>query len=285
MRWHGAWIGAQVTGVIVSSLIWLLIAAGSPPATGVALVAGVVLVAGRNTRVGLWWRFGARPATSFERGRVLEAIVPVASLRGRGQPAVWIATRHSTRLVVMPSSHNLVISREMLSRVVLRQINDDRVCVLVSQAAGQQPIESSTLVAAVSAYCLPSTAIEIVVASLGRASRSTRLMSMSWKARWLILAVALVDSAQAARWPVLFGLAAFAALSVTTPLLRKRWNYTLRRLGDERVVADGFGPDLAAMIRRTRSSVADEERAEALDHEASRASSSPRGALFGRSSR
>lgn len=93
MSWRGAWFRAQITGLVFSSLVWLVVATLCLPAAAAALAAGLVWMLGRNTRAGLWWRHGARPATPFERDQVLAAIVPVGSLRGRHQPAIWVGRR------------------------------------------------------------------------------------------------------------------------------------------------------------------------------------------------
>lgn len=276
MRWRGAWAVAQLTGVIVSTLIWIVVAGSSLGVFAAAVGVGVLAVAGRNSRAGLWWRFGARPASSGEERNVQAAIVPILSLRGRRQPAVWVASRLAGRAAVMPTATDLLVSRGLLQQIVIGEISDDHVCVLVSQAAGREPVDHSRLVAAVGAYCIPWAVIEIVVASIARVAGSAPVLSLSWKARWLVLTVALFDSAQTGRWPALVGLTAAGLLSATTPLRRTRWEGTLRQLGDDRVVADGFGPVLASMIRGRRRGVADEERVEALDRQARTPASSLR---------
>lgn len=263
MRWRGAWAAAQITGLIVSTLIWIVVAGYSLGAVGLVGV-GFLVVMGRNTRVGLWRRFGARPASPFEERRVQAAIVPIASLRGRRQPAIWVASRLTGRAAVMPSATDLLVSRSLLNRIVIGEISDDQVCVLVSQAAGRQPVDHSRLVAAARVYCIWWAIIETAVASVARLARSSPMLSLSWKGRGLILAVALFDSAHAGRWPAFLGLSATGILGATTSLLRKRWEAALRQLEDRRVVADGFGPVLASMIRSQRRGVAEEERAEAL---------------------
>ncbi len=281
MRWRGAWAGAQVTGVIVSTLIWIVVAGLSPGPFAATAGVGVLLVVGRNTRAGLWWRFGARPATPFEERRVLAAIVPIGSLRGRRQPTIWVASRLPCRDAVMPSPTDLLVSPALLRQIVTGGVTDNHLCVLVSQAAGREPADQSLLAATVGAYCIPWAVIEMVVSSVGHVARRAPMLSLSWKARWLILAVALVDSARSGRWLALLGLAAAGVLSATTPYLRKRWEATLRRLGDERVVADGFGHALATMLRRRQRSIADEARAEALEQASGSASHAAAGYSMG----
>ena len=123
MCWQGAWLPAQITGLVFSSLVWLVVA-------GLSLTAaahrpscvGVVWLLGRNTRAGLWWRFGARPATPFERDLVLAAIVPISSLRGRHQPTIWIGRRISGADVSMPTEKDLVVSPALVQRIATGQL-------------------------------------------------------------------------------------------------------------------------------------------------------------------
>ena len=113
-----------------------------------------------------------------------------------------------------------------------------------------------------------------------KSRRWTPLLSVSWKIRWIVFAVAIIDNALASRWNALIAVTIIAILSGTTPAFRARWRTTLRGLGDERATADGFGPTLAAMIRTGRR-VPDLERAAALTPSANRPR--PAGTTIGRS--
>jgi hypothetical protein len=280
MPWRGAWLRAQITGLVFSSVVWLIVAGLSLPAAALALMLGAGLLAGRNTRAGLWWRFGARPATGFERDQVLAATVPISSLRGRHQPRIWIGRRLTWIEAIMPTGKDLVVSRSLVGRVISGQLDALQVSALVCHALGQQPVNSSVLVAAVDAYCVPWAAVEIVVGACSRVAVWTPLLSVSWKIRWIVFAVAIIDNALASRWNALIAVTIIAILSGTTPAFRARWRTTLRGLGDERATADGFGPTLAAMIRTGRR-VPDLERAAALTPSANRPR--PAGTTIGRS--
>lgn len=249
MSWRGAWLRAQITGLLFSSMVWLAVAGLSliTAATGVAV--GLWWMLGRNTPAGLWWRFGARPATSFERDRVLAAVVPIRSLRGRRQPTIWVGLRMLGAEVLMPTETDLVVSPAVVQQIATGQLGDQQVSALACHALGRQPVSGSVLVAAVDAYCAPWGIVEIIVAAFGRAAKRTPLLLASWRIRWLVFAVAIIDSAHAGRWNATAAVAVIAILSGTTPYFRSHWTATLRMLGDDRVRADGFGPTMAAMIR------------------------------------
>lgn len=270
MSWRGAWLRAQITGLVFSSMVWLVVAGVSLTAAAAATVVGVVWLLGRNTRAGLWWRFAARPATPFERDQVLAAIVPISSLRGRHQPTIWIARRISGASVILPTDKDLLVSPALVQRIAAGRLADQQVSALVCHALGQQPVTSLALVGAVDAYCAPWGIVTIIVAAFSRAANRTPLLSASWKIRWLVFAVAVIDNAHAARWNALVAVAIIAVFSGTTPYFRARWKATLRNLGDERVKAEGFGPTLAAMIRTAPCGVPGMERAAWLSRAAAR---------------
>lgn len=102
--WRWAWAAAQVTPVLFSSYVWLIIGTLQPLLMVALLAAAVVLIAVRNTTFGLWWRYGASRLEGGHRDRVAAAIVPVASL-----PCLWVGRRMPAALVALPSDSDLVV--------------------------------------------------------------------------------------------------------------------------------------------------------------------------------
>ncbi|MCB0910070.1 MAG: hypothetical protein KDB60_00455 [Propionibacteriaceae bacterium] len=265
MSWPGAWARAQITGVIFSTMVWIVVAGLSLTVAVTVLGVGILGLLVRDIRAGLWWRFGARPASSFERDRVQAAIVPVASLRGRHQPRIWIGSRTGPGEAVVPTCTDLVVSPSLFRRIVTGELSDESASALVSHALGQQPVSGSRLVAVVDAYCLPWRLVEVMTAVFTASVGRSGLMSASWKIRWIVFGVAIIDNAHAARWGALVVVVIVAVLSGTTPVFRRRWHDTLRTLGDRQVIAEGLGPALASMIRASKPPVRALERANKLD--------------------
>lgn len=263
-RWRRAWAGSQLTGVLFSTMVWVVVAAIPVPVILVLLVLGVVLVLARGTRPLLWWRFGVRPATGFERDKVCEAIVPIASLRGRRQPAIWVGRRTSGRDAIMPTAHDLVLSHRFVTWVVTGKLSEEETCAVVSHALGRQVVDSSPLVASFDAYCGPWQIVAQVAGGVAAGASRLPLLPLAWKVRWIVFGVAVVDSYLNQRWPAMVLVAIIAVLSWSTGFFAARWALTLQRLGDERVIAEGFGPTLAGMLRRSSCGIAGQERAEIL---------------------
>ena len=258
-------MAAQITPALFSTLVWIVWLAASPQVLAVLWAAAAALVAARSSRFGLWWRFGARPAARFERETMLRAIVPLVWLRGRNQPSVWVATRLNGSDVVMLDRRILVVRSGFVAAVAAGRLSDDQASALVAHAQGQQRVRSSVLLAAGEVYCWPGTLAAILAGGLvGRRTERMGLLSFAWRIRWLVLGVATVDNNLNQRWPALLGVLIISALSWTTGQFARRWSSTLLALGDERVIAEGFGPTLAGMIRSHHTAGGNLERVSRL---------------------
>lgn len=262
--WRRSWAAAQITPALFSTLVWIVWLAASPQGFAAIWAAAAVVATARTTRLGLWWRFGARTATAFERDTMLRAIVPLVCLRGREQPSVWIATRLTRPDVVMPGTKILVVRAELLGAVVAGRLSEDQVCALVAHALGQQRVYSSVLVAVGELYCWPGALVAMIADGFSRRAGQVGLLSFAWRIRWLVLGVATVDNCLSERWPALIGVVIIATLSWSTGRFARRWSSILLDRGDERVIAEGFGPPLAGMIRSHSTAGGDLERANHL---------------------
>ncbi len=262
--WRGSWAAAQITGVVLSSLVWIVVWGLSLPALGVVLAVGVAAVSGRNTRALLWWRFGARPASYFQHDTMLAAIIPIASLRGRHQPSVFIGQRLLGGDAVMPSRTVLVVSQEFVRQLAIGQLTDRQASAIVCQALGYEQVLDSTLVSALEAYCLPWRLVQIVISAVSPFAAWHGSLRSSWKFRWIVFGAAIVDNCCNARWAALVGVIVIAALSCSTGYFQTRWTRSLQDLGDQRAVIESLGPDLADAIRRGDSSLATSDRADRL---------------------
>lgn len=262
--WRGTWAAAQITGVIVSSLVWIVVWGLSLPALVVTAAIGVAFVIARNTRPMLWWRFGATPANDFQRDTILTAIVPIPSMRGRHQPSVWIGRRIIGADVVMPSSSILIVSPRFVGQVAASQLTDRATSAIISQALGIVEVVDSTLVNAIEAYCVPWRLVQVLIAMVSQFAARHRTLRISWNIRWIVFGVAIVDNYLNARWAAFIGVIVIAVLFWTTGFFQRRWDHRLQDLGDRRTISECLGRDLADLIVRGNRSLAASERADRL---------------------
>ncbi|HEY3408448.1 MAG TPA: hypothetical protein VGK53_09785 [Propionicimonas sp.] len=259
--WRASWAKAQITGLLFSSLVWIVVWGLSLPVLVGMLLVCVAAVAARNTRPMLWWRYAARPANDFQCDAMLAAIVPIASLRGRHQPSVWIATRLGGGQVVMPAPAVLVVSPRTLRQVVGGRLTERQASAIVAQAVGHSQVHDSTLVHAVDAYCLPWRVAQVLIGVARQGAGRIPLIGLSWKIRWVVFGLAAFDAYRNARWAALAGVILIAILSWTTGHFERQWARRREDLGDQRAIAAGLGPDLADLLKRSdRSSLAASER-------------------------
>ncbi len=242
--WRWAWAAAQVTPVLFSSYVWLIIGTLQPLLMVALLAAAVVLIAVRNTTFGLWWRYGASRLEGGHRDRVAAAIVPVASL-----PCLWVGRRMPAALVALPSDSDLVVSSRVVNWVVRGGYTDLQVSAVVAHGVGQQAVTRSRMVAAGEAFTLPWSLLVMLAAPIVGRLRTFGLIRGGWTVRWVVFAVAVWQSYSEGRWVGMWGVLVIATLSWSTGYLHRRWSRRLELLGDQRVISEGLGPVLAEMIR------------------------------------
>ena len=241
VRWRASWAFAQITGVLFSMAVWIVFMAAAPEVVVAVLLGGVVLVAGLRTRAVLWLLFGARPAVGRDRDALLRAIVPVRSLRGRGQPEVFVGRgfRACGWDVLAPCRSSLLVSESLLGRIREGQVSDVGASVRVAFALGQLPAVGSRLTLAVAVYCLPWAIVEDVARRVARRLARVRLMSLSWRIRPLVFGLGLVDAVQHARWQAAVPLLVLGILTYTTGPLNRAWRRKLTEMGNRRVADEG----------------------------------------------
>ncbi len=250
MSWRGRWLAAQIAPVVLSVAVWIVTVAAWPAVAGLIAIAVVVLTVVWNMPAGLWWRHGVRALPAAAADRVWEALAPVRSLRGRGQPRLLVG-RWSTEPVVV-NGRDLILSRNLAEQVAAGRIADQQLAAIVLSAAGCEPVTSSRMVAGITAFCWPWHLAMLVIAPVGAGARRLPLVGIAWNIRWLIFAIAMVQSWQAGRWPALVMVAILTVLSAIHPWAARRWAARQGELGDARVIADGYGPVLAGLLRATR---------------------------------
>jgi hypothetical protein len=229
--------------VVASSAVWVIVLACSRWFALGALVCAAAVVAGFGTRPWLWLLFGARPATAGDCDAVLRAIVPIASLRGRNQPRVFVATgrRSAGWSMLATGRRHLLVSESMLASIKTGRISDEEVSAQVAYAFGQLPALGSRGVLEVELYCLPWTIVEAVLSKVALLTAAVPLLSSSWRMRPVVFGLGLLDAVHHHRWEAAVALLVLTVLSYTTGPLRRAWLRRLDALGHARVAAEGLG--------------------------------------------
>lgn len=260
VRWRTRWALAQVTGILFSSVVWIVLLASAPQMGVGAALAGAVFVLASRTRPVLLLAYGARPTTPADRDAALRAIVPIPSLRGRNQPRVFVARGRRARGwdVTAIDPGTLLVSEATLSRIMAGLMSVLEVSALVARTFGQLSALGSRFVLAVDLYCLPWTVVHTFATRISSALARVPLMSLAWRMRPVVFSLGLLDAAQHARWEAAIPLIGLAVLTYATGPLDRAWQRRLAELGDRRVEDEGLGSgaggsELVDELRRLRA--------------------------------
>lgn len=222
MIWRAVWARAQLTAVVASAMVWLVMSALVPLFVAGFFLLGVAAVAGWSTRPMLWWRYGARPLRPAVAEAVWRGLVPVEWLRGRNQPRLWVGDRVDADMVAA-SRHQLVLSERLVRQVADSRVSDREMCLLAVRAFGLVEVNQSRLVAAVDVFCAPWALVAIVAGTLVGRLGSVRLVGFAWRARFLFFVLAAIDLYGCGYWVALVMLGLVATATVTTPRWNRAW--------------------------------------------------------------
>ncbi|HPZ51042.1 MAG TPA: hypothetical protein PLA44_14415 [Propionibacteriaceae bacterium] len=245
MRWRAIWLRAQLTGIAVSSMVWLVLSALEPALVALAWICGAALVATWPSRLVFRLRCGGRRVSSDDRQIVLRAVAPIQSLRGRREPEVLVSGRLSIGLVI--GQHRLVVGKKLLNGLRTHQISELRFATLAARSAGVAVVNGSRVVAGVELFCLPWSLLQRLGHRLARPAPWP-----AWKSgiqRWivgLVLALAAVDLYRRALWVSLAMVVLVGVAAVTTGRLNRAWAVRLAQLAEAEVPGSGLSPERPA---------------------------------------
>lgn len=228
MSWRWVWFRSRISACVVSGIIWLVGACLAPALLPGLLAVAIVTVAGWRSGWMVRCRSGARRATDDEAALVLRVLVPVAGLRGRNQPSVWVSDRHG-RDVWAIDERTLLVSRRLIDSVKDRRIADLAVCELVVRAFALALVERSRLVASVRLFCLPWSALAFL-------ARPVHLLAFRLRPlAWVFAALAGSDLYRRGEWFPMVLLALAVIATVTTPRFDRAWAARRQAMADDAV--------------------------------------------------
>jgi hypothetical protein len=256
VRWMPAYLLAHIMPVLASTCVWIIVCAVQPLVIVVGLTVGVLALLLRSGPWVFRLRYGVRLATDTERGVVLAALVPAQSLRGRGQPRIWVGDLHGHLAGL--SACDLAVDAGVLVAIVEGRFEPTTIAMEGERALAPYRVGASVARVVVAGYCLPW---RLAAAVGGRFLDVTGLRTawgLVWGLRPVIVVTAVVQQAAAGQWGLMVGIIVFGVLTYTTPFLTQRWRRCAARVGfavdfDDKEVSDG-------RLRRTRESARSKPR-------------------------
>lgn len=240
MTWRAIWLRAQITGIAVSCMVWLVLSALAPNLVALGGLAGAVVVAAWPTRLALRLRYGGRPVTANDRETVLRAVAPIRSMRGRREPEAWVSRRRSVGLIV--GQHELVVSEKLLNGLRTRRVSDLQFATLTARAVGVAAVNRSRLVAAVELFCLPWSLVQRLGRHLLQPMSPRRFLTSRIQrcVAGLVLVVAAIDLYQTALRVSLVMVVLVGVAAVTTGRFNRAWAVRLAQMAEAEVRRSGL---------------------------------------------
>lgn len=242
MTWRAIWLRAQLTAITVSAAIWLVLFALEPGAVALGWILAAATVAAWSSSTVFRLRCGGRRVSSSDRLRVLQAVAPIRSLRGRRQPEVLVSTRPSIGLVV--GERELVVSRKLLNGLRTHEISDLQFATLTAGGLGVAVVNGSRLVAAVELFCLPWSLLQRLGRWLRRVAQwPVRKSGLQRWIAWFVLLLAAIELYQRGLWVSLVMVVLIGVAAVTTGRFSRAWAVRLAQLAEAEVRHSGLRPE------------------------------------------
>lgn len=224
----GAYLLAQAAPMIVSTGIWVVVVAVYPMMIVIGPVLGALALALRHTPPVLRVRFSVRPAVGRERALVLRALAAVPSLRGRGEPRIWVAPEPWDVIALGP--RDLAVGAGVLDHVATDSSDPPLLARTAVSALAAQRLGAAAVRGLVDAYWLPWAMLKALG---GRILDEFRLLSI-WRVLWdwrpVLFGVAFVQQAAAGHGWLAVGLLGFAGLTYAAPAAKRSWLGVLSRI-------------------------------------------------------
>lgn len=228
MRWRWVWLRSRMTGCGVSAVIWLIVACLAPAVMVGLMAVAILAIAGWGSALVLRCRYGARRASSDEAAIVWRALVPVAGLRGRNQPTIYVSNRLGCDVRAV-DERTILASRRLLDWIRDGRIADLAVCELVVRSLALASMQGSRLVAAVRLSSLPWTVLATVARPVSGLARRLRPLL------WVFAAMAVCGLSRRGEWIAIVLLLLVVVATVTTPRFDRAWAVRRHAIADAAV--------------------------------------------------
>ena len=246
---HGGLAGAKARAVSVPVLastgVTCAVGALLPPVPGLALFALGLVIAGallidRAEPMAVRLLYGASPLTVADQ-RVLAPTLTALSSHGLGPPLVdiWVRPGGPATAVTATGRRSVLVNRALLEAMTSEAISVERATALLAREAGLVRAGATRFDLVLRwwtiSWVLLTAGCVAVAQGLGVAA-PVRVM---WKARWLVVAIAVVQAVTADHAGLAVLVAAIAVMTYLWPRWVRTWQRQLAEIGDGAVARVG----------------------------------------------
>ena len=257
---------ARFPGLFVSTVLTCMVGALLPPLPGVTLFVGglaliVVLCAGGLERPAVRLLGRARVFSEAESVALAPAIALLCQ-KGIGPPVVGLYARDGEVGICAGAAgrHSVVVSSGLLQAAQLGQLPADQAAGVIAAAVGRIRLGQTRFDVAVEFSTIPWQLVHAVWVGIAKAVGMFPLTQFAWRIRFVVGAVAVVQSVADGRIAAGAVVAVFIALTYFAPRWQRRWDLHAQNDADQFVAEHELGDALARFLRRCPSELRTLER-------------------------
>jgi hypothetical protein len=238
----------------LSALVLVVVSAQLPAVAGVTLVAAVVagtalLRCGVGETIASLVLHGARAPTHVE-AVVLGPAMTLLCGAALGPPLVRVRIQpRNLGLLAQPWGHaTVVVPRGLVVAVFHGRVSHEQAAASLAHASGTCRSGTTGWLPALALWCLPWLLIEEIVAGAVMGTRSSPMLRLAWRTRFVVAAIAVTQNVLDGRLWLAAVVTGIVAATYTQSALNRSWHRCVLAVGDGGVVDAGLGRPYAAML-------------------------------------
>ncbi len=257
---------ARSPGLFVSTVLTCMVGALLPPLPGLTLFAGglglaAVLCAGGLEQPTVRLLGRARVLSEAEAAALAPAIALLCQ-KGLGPPAVGLYVRDGEVGIGAGAAgrHSVVVSAGLLQAAQMGQLPADQTAGVIAAAVGRIRLGQTRFDVAVEFWTIPWQLVRAFALAISKTVSWFPLAQFAWRIRFVVGAVAVVQSVADGRIAAGAVVAVFIALTYLAPRWQRRWDRRSQDNADRFVTEHELGDALVRFLRRCPSELRTLER-------------------------
>ena len=257
---------ARSPGLFVSTVLTCMVGALLPPLPGLTLFAGglglaAVLCAGGLEQPAVRLLGRARVLSEAEAAALAPAIALLCQ-KGLGPPAVGLYVRDGEVGIGAGAAgrHSVVVSAGLLQAAQMGQLPADQTAGVIAAAVGRIRLGQTRFDVAVEFWTIPWQLVRAFALAISKTVSWFPLAQFAWRIRFVVGAVAVVQSVADGRIAAGAVVAVFIALTYLAPRWQRRWDRRSQDNADRFVTEHELGDALVRFLRRCPSELRTLER-------------------------
>jgi Zn-dependent protease with chaperone function len=247
---------ARSPGLVVSTVLTCMVGALLPPLPGLMLFVGglaltVMLCAGGLEPPAVRLLGSARVLSEVE-SAVLAPAIALLCQKGLGPPAIKLYARDGEVGISAGAAgrRSVVVSTGLLKAAQLGQLPADQAAGVIASAVGRIRLGQTRFAIADEFWTIPWHLVRAVCLTTAKTVALLPLIQFAWRIRFVVTAIAVVQSAAEGRISAGAVVAVFIAFTYIAPRWQQHWDMRSQDDSDRFVADNELGDALGRFLRR-----------------------------------